>query len=189
MDFLDQIKDCQHADQVLQEMWRRKEKIMGFGHRLYKRGDPRSAIMMDMAVQLSSRSLQKSSSSSSALVEERKRRKESHDGEDFADKEPSVLVELARHIEKRMKEEKHLPSNVDFPCAVVYRMCGIPTDFFTPLFVMARTAGWAAHIIEQRANNRLIRPTSIYVGPVPPQKFIPLDERTSHKPGDFKCHL
>lgn len=92
---------------------------MGFGHRLYKHGDPRSAIMMDMADQLVSAE----EVGPSATSMERKRGEEGGEKGGLREKGPSsLLVELARHIEKRMKEEKHLPSNVDFPCAVVYRM-------------------------------------------------------------------
>ncbi|PFH37770.1 putative citrate synthase [Besnoitia besnoiti] len=154
MRFLETIRDCEHADQVLESMWKRKERIMGFGHRLYKSGDPRSPIMMKLAQNLSQ----------------------------LAPKKDPKLVKIAQHIEKRMKEEKRLPANVDFPCAVTYRQCGIPTELYTPLFVIARTAGWTAHVMEQRASNRLIRPVSLYVGP-PVRSFSSLDER------EGKCSL
>ena len=75
-----------------------------------------------------------------------------------------------------MKEEKNLFANADFFIATVYHFLGIPTPHFTPLFVMARTAGWSAHIQEQRANNKLIRPNADYVGPEP-RPFVPIEKR------------
>jgi 2-methylcitrate synthase len=77
-----------------------------------------------------------------------------------------------------MWEEKRLFPNLDFYSASVYHFCGIPTNMFTPLFVFARTAGWAAHIIEQRQNNKLIRPLAEYTGPSP-RPYVPVEQRIS----------
>eukprot|EP00920_Eleutheroschizon_duboscqi_P015277 GHVT01035348.1.p1 GENE.GHVT01035348.1~~GHVT01035348.1.p1 ORF type:complete len:136 (-),score=9.28 GHVT01035348.1:899-1306(-) len=126
-----------------------KEIVMGFGHRMYKNGDPRSPIMRDLARKMST---------------------------DVRGGDPQLLA-IAESIEAKLLREKKMYPNVDFYAAVVYKMCGIPTELFTPLFVMARTSGWVAHAIEQRAANRLIRPTSIYVGP-PSRKYIPKNART-----------
>ena len=76
-----------------------------------------------------------------------------------------------------MNKEKKLNANVDFYSASVYHMLGIDVDLFTPLFVMSRTSGWTAHVMEQLADNRLIRPRAEYIGPAYPAKYIPIDQR------------
>lgn len=112
-----------------------KEKIMGFGHRVYKTHDPRSDVIKVWAKQL-------------------------------ADQAGDMrLYAVSEAIEKVMWDEKKLFPNVDFYAASVYHLCGIPTYLFTGLFVFARLAGWAAHVAEQRADNRLIRPNASYIGP------------------------
>jgi 2-methylcitrate synthase len=83
---------------------------------------------------------------------------------------------VSDEIEAAMQREKKLFANADFFSATVYHFLGIPTSHFTPLFVMARTAGWAAHIKEQRSNNKLIRPSADYVGPAP-RPYVSLDQR------------
>mmetsp|Transcript_54666 Transcript_54666/g.87372 ORF Transcript_54666/g.87372 Transcript_54666/m.87372 type:complete len:394 (-) Transcript_54666:95-1276(-) len=130
---------------------RAKEKIMGFGHRVYRTSDPRSAIMQKWADMLATNSNRFS--------------------------RPD-LCKIANVIQETMWSEKKLFPNVDFPAAMAYHQCGIPTNLFTPLFVCARTAGWCSHIIEQRESNRLIRPGSIYTGPSL-QSFVYLNERRS----------
>ncbi len=134
------------AEQGILERLARKERIMGFGHRVYKQRDPRSPIIKQWARRL---------------------------GEEARDTE---LYAIAERIEAVIRREKRLFPNLDFYSALVYRACGIPTSLFTPIFVIARSAGWAAHIIEQRQDNRLIRPLAEYVGPAP-RAYVPLAER------------
>lgn len=126
----------------VRERLARKERIMGFGHRVYKTFDPRAAILRDMLKELS---------------------------EERGDLR---WYEMGHTILETMKAEKGLDPNVDFFSAAVYYMLGIDIDLYTPIFAMSRTAGWTAHAMEQWANNRLIRPRAAYVGPenlrVPP---------------------
>lgn len=86
------------------------------------------------------------------------------------------LVEISQHVENRMMNEKNIYANLDFYSASAYHQCGIHTEFFTPIFVIARTAGWAAHIMEQRGNNKIIRPLSKYTGPEN-TKFVRMTDR------------
>ena len=132
----------------IHDMLKNKIKIMGFGHRVYKTSDPRSDIIKGWSRILA---------------------KDAKDG---------YLFEISETIEKTMQQEKKLFPNLDFYSATTFHFCGIPTLFFTPLFVMSRLAGWSAHILEQRANNRLIRPEANYIGPAP-RSFIPLSARRS----------
>ncbi len=138
--------DADEAEQGILERLARKELIMGFGHRVYKRRDPRSPIIKQWARRL---------------------------GEEARD---TQLYAIAERIEAVMRREKRLFPNLDFYSALVYRACGIPASLFTPIFVIARSAGWAAHIIEQRQDNRLIRPLAEYVGPAS-RAYVPLAER------------
>ena len=128
------------------EMLAKKQKIMGFGHRVYKISDPRSDIIKAWSQKLSTRS---------------------RDGYLFA---------VSEEIEKVMWEQKKLFPNLDFYSATTFHFCGIPTPLFTPIFVMSRLSGWSAHIIEQRAHNRLIRPEADYVGPAP-RAYPPIKDR------------
>jgi citrate synthase len=113
----------------------RKERIMGFGHRVYKTLDPRAAILREMVEELS---------------DETGSRK---------------WYEIGSTIMKKMESEKKLYPNVDFFSASVYYMLGIDIDLYTPIFALSRTSGWTAHLLEQWVDNRLIRPRSEYVGP------------------------
>jgi citrate synthase len=121
----------------------RKEKIWGFGHAVYKTMDPRARILKEHARRLA---------------------------EEAPTDEPDWLA-IAERTEEVVYAEKGLSPNVDLYSAVVYRYLGIPTDLFTPLFVMSRVVGWSAHVIEQYADNKIIRPTSEYVGP--PRREFP----------------
>ena len=113
----------------------RKDKIMGFGHAVYKISDPRNQVIKQWSRKL---------------------------GEDNGDLK---LFEISEAIEKVMWDEKKLFPNLDFYSASAYRYMGIPTSLFTPLFVCSRMSGWGAHIMEQRSNNKLIRPNAEYIGP------------------------
>jgi len=123
-----------------------KEKIMGFGHRVYSTSDPRSAIIKHWAKQL------------------------------IHNPETKCIFEISETIEAFMWKEKNLFPNLDFYSASAYHFMNIPVSLYTPLFVCSRIAGWAAHIIEQRDNNTLIRPTAKYTGPKQ-QNIIPIMQR------------
>lgn len=147
MAMIEEFKTPDEAEAGVMEMLSKKVKIMGFGHRVYKVADPRSAIIQAWAEQLS------------------------------AEAEDGYLYPISVRIHEVMKREKNMFPNADFYHACAYHFMGIPTRLFTPIFVMSRISGWAAHIMEQRADNRLIRPTAEYIGPVP-RAFVPIEERT-----------
>jgi len=143
---IERFSSVEEAKSSLLDMLANKEKIMGFGHRVYKTRDPRSDIIKVWSKKL-------------------------------ADKRgDSVIYPVSECIETVMWDEKKLFPNADFYSASAYHFCDIPTDMFTPIFVFSRLTGWAAHVIEQRQNNRLIRPTADYVGP-DAQTFVPVSER------------
>lgn len=146
MALIEKFHSPEEATVGLKNMLANKEKIMGFGHRVYTVCDPRSNIIKTWSKKLSD-----------ALGDH-------------------VLYPVSEAIEKVMWDEKKLFPNLDFYSASAYHFCDIPTDMFTPIFVISRITGWAAHIIEQRANNKLIRPDSEYIGPEP-QDFIPIEKR------------
>jgi 2-methylcitrate synthase len=146
MELIDRFQDPDSAEKSLLEMLGRKEKIMGFGHRVYKKCDPRSDIIQAWAKKLCA-----------ACGDTR-------------------LYAVSERIEQVMRREKGMFPNLDFYSASAFRCLGIPTPMFTPLFVLSRIAGWSAHIFEQRADNRLIRPAADYIGPAP-QPWLPIDKR------------
>ena len=146
MRLITQFKTPEQAETGVKEMLAKKVKIMGFGHRVYKKSDPRSDIIKAWSKKLS---------------------EHARDG---------YLYPVSEAIEKVMWDEKKLFPNLDFYSASAYHFCGIPTPLFTPIFVMSRLSGWSAHIFEQRANNRLIRPEAEYIGPAP-RPYPPIEER------------
>jgi citrate synthase len=125
----------------------RKEKISGFGHRVYNTEDPRATHLRKMSKELG----QKAGN--------------------------TKWYEMSERIEALIKSEKKLFPNVDFYSASTYYTMGIAIDLYTPIFAVSRISGWTAHVLEQLANNRLIRPRADYTGPVYPQTWIPLDQR------------
>lgn len=146
MELIERFKSPDDAEQSLKEMLKNKAKIMGFGHRVYQHSDPRSDIIKSWSKKL-------------------------------GEQEGNLsLYEISERIEEVMWNEKHIFPNLDFYSASAYHYCGIPTSLFTPVFVMSRITGWAAHVIEQRQDNRLIRPTAEYIGPEA-REFIAMNQR------------
>lgn len=146
MELIQLFKSPEDAEQQLMVMLENKAKIMGFGHRVYKDCDPRSDVIKPWSKQL-------------AQVQK-----------------DTLLYDISEVIEAVMWREKKLFPNLDFYSATAYHYCGIPTPLFTPVFVLSRLSGWCAHIFEQRSNNRLIRPTSIYTGPEL-RPYVPIQKR------------
>ena len=146
MELIEEFKSPEEAEAGIMKKLEAKAKIMGFGHRVYTVSDPRSDIIKGLAEKLS---------------------KEQGD---------KVLYPVSERIEEVMWREKKLFPNLDFYSASAYHFMGIPTPMFTPIFVLSRVTGWAAHIFEQRGNNRLIRPGAEYIGP-DDQSWIPIDQR------------
>jgi 2-methylcitrate synthase len=148
MELVSRFRTAEEAREGVEAILARKEKIMGFGHPVYRTCDPRNAIIKEWARRLAPSAMQR-------------------DG---------YLFEVSSEIEKVMKEEKKLFANADFFSASAYHFMGIPTPLFTPIFVLARVSGWSAHIKEQRSNNKLIRPSADYIGPEP-RSFPQIDRR------------
>lgn len=147
MDLIEEFKTPEQAMQGILDKLARKDKIMGFGHRVYVEKDPRNVVIKAWSKKLS---------------------------EDV--KDTKGLYPISEAIEKVMWEQKKLFPNLDFYSASAYHFMGIPTPYFTPIFIFSRTAGWLAHIFEQRGNNKLIRPSSQYTGPEN-KAFVPMDKR------------
>lgn len=146
MVMLDEIGTLDNVEPYIQNKLNNKEKIMGFGHRVYRTGDPRAKHLQQMSKNLSELN-----------------------GD-------SRLYDMSVRIEELVTGQKGLKPNVDFYSASCYTLLGIPRDLFTPIFAISRVSGWTAHILEQLADNRLIRPRAEYVGPVD-QHYVPVDER------------
>src|SRR5688572_6154164 len=134
MKMLQDIRSPDRTEEWVKERLERKEKIMGFGHRVYKSGDSRVPMMRELARDLGKR----------------------HGKEHW--------VAICEKLEEVMEREKHLCANLDLYAAPVFLLLGIPPDLNTPIFAVARISGWCAHVIEQHDRNRLIRPRSIYIG-------------------------
>ncbi|MCW9009996.1 MULTISPECIES: 2-methylcitrate synthase [Marinobacter] len=147
MELIQKFKTPEEAEAGLMGMLERKEKIMGFGHAIYSESDPRNAIIKKWSEKLA---------------------KEVGD---------TVLYPVSVRCEEVMWREKKLFCNADFFHASAYHFMGIPTELFTPIFVMSRVSGWTAHVKEQRANNRIIRPSAEYTGPEH-QDWLPIDKRS-----------
>jgi len=137
----------ERIDDFVRGKFARKEKIAGFGHRVYRTEDPRATHLRQM-----SRDLGKRAGSTG-------------------------WFDMSQRIEALVKSEKKLNANVDFYSASTYYTLGIPIDLYTPIFAVSRMSGWTAHILEQYANNRLIRPRADYTGPSYPQRFVPVEQR------------
>lgn len=144
---LQEIGSLERVDPWLEDALAQKKKIMGIGHRVYKVLDPRAPHLKAMGIKLSNE-----------LGEPK-------------------WIQMSERIATVMKERKGLNANVDFYSATVYYSLGIPTDLFTPIFAIARTSGWTAHVLEQLADNRLFRPLSEYVGPEVGRKVVGIGDR------------
>ncbi|HCE2130273.1 2-methylcitrate synthase [Vibrio parahaemolyticus] len=146
---MEMIEDWQTPDEAeanIMQMLANKDKIMGFGHAIYRESDPRNALIKRWSEELSK-----------------------HVGD-------THLYAVSERVESVMKREKGLFCNADFFHASAYHFMDIPTKLFTPIFVMSRLTGWAAHVYEQRANNRIIRPSADYTGP-DHQEWMPIENR------------
>ena len=143
---LQEIGSVDKVDAFVEDCLKNKVKIMGIGHRVYKVLDPRAPHLKAMAEKLSGEL-----------------------GE-------TKWLDMSERIRDLMVSKKNLHPNVDFYSATVYYSLGIPTDLFTPIFAIARTSGWTAHVLEQLADNRLIRPKSLYDGP-DDLKYAPVEDR------------
>jgi citrate synthase len=146
MAMLEEIGTYENIESYINEKLEKKEKIMGFGHRVYKNGDPRAKHLQKMSLELGK------------ITDNMK------------------WYNMSIKIEEMVTGQKGLKPNVDFYSASVYTSLEIPRDLFTPIFAISRTSGWTAHMLEQYADNRLIRPRAEYVGPTN-QKYVPISQR------------
>jgi len=137
----------ERVDSFIRDRLQRKDKVPGFGHRVYRTEDPRATHLRRMSREVGERTGKRH------------------------------WFEISQRIEAVMQTEKQIDANVDFYSASTYYLLGIPIALFTPIFAVSRVSGWTAHALEQYANNRLIRPRAEYVGPEYPQPFVPLDDR------------
>jgi len=139
LEVLQEVGTAERAESWVRDALAKKVRIMGFGHRVYKDGDPRATFLKPLCGQLALES----------------------DNEE--------MEKMAEVIETIVRQEKRLPPNLDWPSARLYYYLGLPVELYTPLFVVSRVVGWSAHVIEQLDNNRLIRPRATYIGPEPRQ--------------------
>ncbi|ROV57764.1 2-methylcitrate synthase [Vibrio ponticus] len=146
MEMIENWQTPEEAEDNIMRMLENKDKIMGFGHAIYRESDPRNALIKRWSKELS---------------------------EAVGD---THLYAVSERVESVMKREKGLFCNADFFHASAYHFMDIPTKLFTPIFVMSRLTGWAAHVYEQRANNRIIRPSADYTGPEH-QEWVPIEQR------------
>jgi 2-methylcitrate synthase len=146
MELIEKFSSAEKATAGILGMLERKDKIMGFGHAIYRTSDPRNVIIKKWAEKLA------------------------------AEVGDTVLYSVSCAVEKVMWDEKELFANADFFHASTYNFMGIPTKLFTPIFVCSRVSGWAAHVMEQRENNRIIRPSADYIGPEP-RVLTPIGQR------------
>jgi citrate synthase len=147
MKLLLKIGDDSNVETAVGDMLAAKKKIPGFGHRVYRTEDPRATHLRRMSQEAGERAGN------------------------------TKWFEMSSHIEQIVNTEKKLNANVDFYSASTYYVIGLPIDMFTPFFAVSRMSGWTAHILEQYADNRLIRPRAEYVGPEPILKWVPADQR------------
>jgi citrate synthase len=148
LEVLAAIGSADRAEAWLHEQFAARRVVMGFGHRVYKDGDVRAKLLGGMCRDL------------------------------VRGTEGAAIEHLAARVERLMLDAKGLRPNLDWPAARVYHALGLPVPVFTPIFVVARMSGWTAHIIEQIADNRLIRPLSLYCGPAP-RDYVPASRRRS----------
>jgi citrate synthase len=147
MRMLLKIGDDARLEGTIRDMLAEKKKIPGFGHRVYRTEDPRATHLRRMSKEAGERTGQ------------------------------TRWYEMSARIEKIINAEKKLNANVDFYSASTYYVIGLSIDLFTPFFAVSRMAGWTAHLLEQYADNRLIRPRAQYVGPEPNLKWVPVGQR------------
>ena len=146
MALIEKFNSVSEVESAIKGMFERKELIMGFGHAIYQTSDPRNAIIRQWSEKLAGL------------------------------KGDTRLYDISVEVARVMWDEKKLFPNADFFHASAYNYMGIPTSIFTPIFVMSRVTGWAAHVMEQRSNNRLIRPNADYIGP-DTRSFVDIDDR------------
>lgn len=146
MELIEKFSTVEEVEPAIKGMFERKELIMGFGHAIYRTSDPRNAVIKEWSEKLAGL------------------------------KGDTQLFDISVEVARVMWDEKELFPNADFFHASAYNYMGIPTKIFTPIFVMSRLTGWAAHVMEQRSNNRLIRPSADYIGP-DTRPFVEMKDR------------